>query len=47
ISGVAQAQYQVGDQVTTNFTLQDVYGETHSLNDYQGQCVLINFFACW
>jgi hypothetical protein len=43
-SGAAQATYQVGDQVTTNFTLQDVYGETHSLFDYQGQCVLINWF---
>ncbi len=46
-SGAAQAVYQVGDQVTDDFTLQDVYGETHSLSDYQGQCILMNFFATW
>jgi hypothetical protein len=43
-SAAAQATYQVGDLVTDNFTLQDVYGETHSLFDYQGQCVLLNWF---
>ena len=47
ISGAAQATYQIGDQVTDNFTLQDVNGETHSLFDYQGQCILMNFFATW
>jgi hypothetical protein len=46
-SGSAQAVYQVGDQVTTNFTLNDVNGVSHSLFDYQGQCVLMNFFATW
>ena len=44
-SGSAQAVYSVGDQVTTNFTLNDVNGVTHSLFDYQGQCVFINFFT--
>ncbi|MBL7033372.1 MAG: hypothetical protein ISR91_04430 [Candidatus Delongbacteria bacterium] len=43
--GQAQAVWQVGQQVTTNFTLNDVNGQSHSLFDYQGQCVLINFFT--
>ena len=46
-SVAAQAVYSIGDQVTDDFTLQDVYGETHSLFDYYGHCVLINFFATW
>jgi hypothetical protein len=44
-SGSAQAVYSIGDQVTTNFTLNDVNGVSHSLFDYQGQCVLMNFFT--
>lgn len=44
-SGSAQAVYQIGDQVTSNFTLNDVNGVSHSLFDYEGQCVLMNFFT--
>ncbi len=43
----AKAQYAVGDTVTTDFTLEDVYGEWHSLFDYEGQCIIIYFFATW
>ncbi len=44
-AGTAEAVYQVGQQVTTNFTLYDVYGQQHSLFDYQGMCVMMNFFT--
>jgi len=30
-----------------NFTLQDMDGESHSLSDYQGKIVIINFWATW
>ncbi|MBC8478047.1 MAG: hypothetical protein ISR91_04440 [Candidatus Delongbacteria bacterium] len=42
-----QAQYAVGDTVTTDFTLEDVYGEWHSLFDYQGQCIILYLFCLW
>ncbi len=40
------AQYAVGDTVS-NFTLSDVTGQNISLYDYQGQVILLNFFATW
>ena len=30
-----------------DFTLTDQYGETHTLSDYQGQTVFLNFWATW
>ena len=30
-----------------DFTLTDQYGETHTLSDYQGQTVFLNFLATW
>lgn len=30
-----------------NFTLQDQYGNTHTLSDYQGKTVFLNFWATW
>lgn len=30
-----------------NFTLQDLNGETHSLSDYRGKPVVVNFWASW
>ncbi|MCP3671105.1 MAG: TlpA family protein disulfide reductase [Gammaproteobacteria bacterium] len=29
------------------FTLQDIYGKTHALTDYQGKVVVVNFWATW
>lgn len=31
----------------TEFTLVDQYGETHSLSDYKGKIVFLNFWATW
>ncbi len=45
VSGVL-AQYQVG-QTVSNFTLNDVNGNPVSLNNYQGEVILLNFFATW
>lgn len=30
-----------------SFTLQDMDGESHSLSDYRGKIVIINFWATW
>lgn len=30
-----------------NFSLQDLDGKTHTLSDYRGKVVLINFWATW
>jgi cytochrome c-type biogenesis protein len=30
-----------------DFTLHDQYGETHSLSDYRGKTVFLNFWATW
>ncbi len=30
-----------------DFTLVDQYGETHSLSDYKGQIIFLNFWATW
>jgi hypothetical protein len=46
-TGSLHADYAVGDTVTTDFTLEDVYGEWHSLFDYEGQCIVLYFFALW
>jgi peroxiredoxin len=40
------AQYTVG-QTVADFTLNDVYGNSHTLYNYQGNIVLLNFFATW
>ena len=31
----------------SEFTLTDLNGKTHSLNDYRGKIVLLNFWATW
>lgn len=36
----------VGDQAV-NFQLEDVDGKLHSLSDYQGKVVVLNFFTSW
>lgn len=33
--------------VATEFTLVDQYGEIHSLSDYKGKIVFLNFWATW
>ena len=30
-----------------DFTLTDQYGQTHTLSDYQGKTVFLNFWATW
>ncbi|WP_102345491.1 TlpA family protein disulfide reductase [Bacillus sp. Marseille-P3661] len=37
---------QVGDQAY-DFELEDLDGNIHKLSDYQGQFVVVNFFATW
>ena len=44
--GTALSQYSVGDTVA-NFTLNDISGNPVSLYDYQGEVILLNFFATW
>ncbi|SHO44289.1 redoxin domain-containing protein [Anaerocolumna xylanovorans] len=31
----------------TDFTLTDQYGDTHTLSDYKGKVVFLNFYATW
>jgi cytochrome oxidase Cu insertion factor (SCO1/SenC/PrrC family) len=42
----SMAQYALGDSVT-NFTLNDLDGNSVSLSDFAGQIVLLNFFTTW
>jgi peroxiredoxin len=42
----AQAAYQVGD-VVDDFTLVDTEGISHSLYDYKGKIILLNFGEYW
>lgn len=37
-----------GDKaMAPDFTLQDQYGETHQLSEYQGKAVFLNFWTTW
>lgn len=38
--------YSVG-QTAPNFTVTDLHGDQHSLSDYAGKWVMIDFFAYW
>lgn len=38
--------YSVG-QTAPNFTVTDLHGDSHSLSDYAGKWVVIDFFAYW
>ncbi len=42
----AMAGPGVGDPAV-EFTLSDVYGVEHSLSDFQGKVLLLNFWASW
>ncbi len=44
VSAGAQAQ-QLSEPV--DFTLPDIDGQMHSLSDYRGQWVIVNFWATW
>ena len=37
---------QIGDPAI-EFTAYDVYGNPHSLSDFQGKTVLLNWWASW
>ncbi len=43
---LASAAYELGDTVE-NFTLLDLDGNPVSLNDFEGDVILLNFFATW
>ena len=34
-------------QADYDFTLQDQYGEEHTLSEYKGKVVFLNFWATW
>lgn len=36
-----------GDFQPGNFTLEDIMGDSHSLSQYRGKVVLVNFWASW
>ncbi|MBQ7778605.1 MAG: redoxin domain-containing protein [Oscillibacter sp.] len=38
---------EVMTPMAPDFTLVDQYGETHTLSDYQGKTVFLNFWATW
>lgn len=45
-----EAGQQIGDQtaqVAPDFTLEDQYGVTHTLSEYEGKVVFLNFWATW
>ena len=46
ITNVGTAQYAVGDTVT-DFTLNDVDGNSVSLFQFKGKVVVLNFFTTW
>ena len=43
--GTSKQEYS--HPVAPDFTLVDQYGETHTLSDYQGKTVFLNFWATW
>ncbi len=50
VASDGQAQEESGEIPVIpapDFTLTDQYGETHTLSDYQGQTVFLNFWATW
>ena len=47
-SGSAQEESgEIPEIPAPDFTLTDQFGETHTLSDYQGQTVFLNFWATW
>ena len=46
-SGAPEESGEIPVVPAPDFTLTDQYGETHTLSDYQGQTVFLNFWATW
>ena len=47
-AAVLSAELQAySDEVGVNFSLPDLKGNTHTLPDYKGKVVLVNFWASW
>ena len=46
-NGAAGAQDTADVQDAPDFTLSDQYGNTHTLSDYKGKIVLLNFWTTW
>ena len=42
-----EAAAQADIRPAIDFTLQDQYGVTHTLSDYEGKVVFLNFWATW
>ena len=42
-----QEKQEYAHPVAPDFTLVDQYGETHTLSDYQGKTIFLNFWATW
>lgn len=46
-SGAQEESGEIPVIPAPDFTLTDQYGETHTLSDYQGKTVFLNFWATW
>ena len=47
IAGLAEIQPWSADNMADEFTLPDFKDHKHSLSDYKGKVVLVNFWASW
>lgn len=45
--GSKSAMKDVSGETAPDFTLQDLKGQSHSLSQYKGKVVLLNFWATW
>ncbi|MBR3494102.1 MAG: TlpA family protein disulfide reductase [Clostridia bacterium] len=47
--GLALAEEEIPDEANLipDFTLEDQYGNSHTLSEYKGQIVLLNFWTTW
>ena len=46
LAGSASAVYQIGD-IVDDFVRDDVHGVSHSLYDYEGKLIVLNFGEYW
>lgn len=47
VKNTGKLREYTGEFHTENFTLDDVMGNTHSLSQYRGKVVIVNFWASW